>query len=375
MATLTQHGYLVLADISGFTAYLAGVELDHAHEILSDLLETIVGRFKTLLTISKLEGDAVFGYAPESKVPRGETLLDLLESTYVAFRDRQTAMHRRTTCECSACRSIPRLDLKFITHHGDYLLQDVAGIAELLGSDVNLAHRLMKNHVSEATGWHAYALFTEASLGHMGVSPDGMHAQPETYEHLGEVKTYSLNLHERHQAITEARRVFLSPEEADLVLTHDFAAPPPVVWDWLNNPEKRSRWMHDRRWSADARPGGRTSVGSRNHCAHGKNTIIETILDWRPFDYVTGEQIVNNTRMVETVQLEPLPDGAGTRMRDHIKFEMGLPPFLRRPLVKLLLTKMVQYKSDEIHAGLARLMVAEETESTPGPADTQNKPA
>jgi len=41
MDAKTQHGYLVLADISGFTSYLAGVELEHASGILSDLLETI----------------------------------------------------------------------------------------------------------------------------------------------------------------------------------------------------------------------------------------------------------------------------------------------------------------------------------------------
>ncbi len=54
----TQHGYLVLADISGYTAYLAGSEFDHAHDILTDLLEGIVQRFRTALTIAKLEGDA-----------------------------------------------------------------------------------------------------------------------------------------------------------------------------------------------------------------------------------------------------------------------------------------------------------------------------
>ena len=51
METKTQHGYLVLADISGFTSYLVQVELDHAHEILTDLLEAIVGQFRTLLTV------------------------------------------------------------------------------------------------------------------------------------------------------------------------------------------------------------------------------------------------------------------------------------------------------------------------------------
>ena len=60
METKTQHGYLVLADISGFTWYVAGTELEHANEILTEVLELIVARFTPTLTLSKLEGDAVF---------------------------------------------------------------------------------------------------------------------------------------------------------------------------------------------------------------------------------------------------------------------------------------------------------------------------
>ena len=98
----TRHGYLVLADISGYTSYLAQVELEHAHEILTDLLETIVGQFKQALTISKLEGDAVFANVDEEKLPRPETLLELIENTYVAFRRRRDGSQRATTCTCRA---------------------------------------------------------------------------------------------------------------------------------------------------------------------------------------------------------------------------------------------------------------------------------
>ncbi len=50
-ASPIQHSYLVLADISGYTSFLTQTELDHSNEILTDLLETILKRFKTLLTI------------------------------------------------------------------------------------------------------------------------------------------------------------------------------------------------------------------------------------------------------------------------------------------------------------------------------------
>ncbi|MBM4425332.1 MAG: DUF2652 domain-containing protein [Chloroflexi bacterium] len=271
METKTQHGYLVLADITGYTSYLAGVELDHAEEILTDLLEAIVTRFKTLLTIAKLEGDAVFAYVVESKVERGETLLELVEDTYAAFRARVDAIHRRTTCECKACKAIPTLDLKFIVHHGNFIVQSVAGMSEMAGTDVNLIHRLLKNHVGEATGWRAYALFTAASLDHTGISVLDLdpHRQIETYEHIGAVETFSLDLHSRHKAMIDARRVFVTADEADVTFETDLPAPAPIAWQWLNDPHKIVRWSPDRHMVAALRPGGRTAVGARNHCVHG----------------------------------------------------------------------------------------------------------
>src|SRR5262245_32594370 len=102
--TGTQHGYLVLADISGYTSYVAKTELEHSQEIPSELLEVLVSQLTSLLTLSKLEGDAVFAYVSEHKVSRSETILELVEATYVAFKDRVINMNRRTTCTCNACR-------------------------------------------------------------------------------------------------------------------------------------------------------------------------------------------------------------------------------------------------------------------------------
>ena len=37
----------------------------------------------------------------------------------------------------------------------------------------------------------------------------------------------------------------------------------------------------------EAAKGGRRGVGTVNHCMHGPAAIIEEVLDWRPFDYLT----------------------------------------------------------------------------------------
>jgi hypothetical protein len=369
--TKTQHGYLVLADISGYTSYLAGVELDHAHEILTDLLETIVGMFKTILTVSKLEGDAVFAYTPEANLPRGETLLEMIETTYVAFCDRRDSSHRRTTCACAACQNMSNLDLKFFVHHGDYVIQQVSGIRELVGSDVNLAHRLMKNHITEATGWKAYALFTERGLEHLGVRPTDMHVQIETYEHLGDVPTHSLDLHARREELLNARREVIEPKDADYIVTCEYPAPPPVVWEWLTEPRRRTLWAHGVKFSVVARPRGRMGTGAVNHCDHGKTTTVETFLDWRPFDYFTARSEDDSSTMVETFYLEPLGDGSHTRMRDVIKFlkfPFPLPRPLAAPLMRFMMKNMMKY--EDMWKGIGQFIADEQKQAaSPEPVE------
>lgn len=341
MPTLTQHGYLVLADISGYTSYLAGVELDHAHEILTDLLTAIINRFKTLLTISKLEGDAVFAYTPEAKLPRGETLLELVESTYVTFHDRIQSSHRHTTCQCRACQGMSGLDLKFFIHHGDYIIQEITGIRELVGSDVNLAHRLMKNHVAEATGWKAYVLVTEKGLDRLGLRPEGGHAQIETYEHLGDVPTLCFNLRERYEQLMAARRVVVSPQQASVIGQRHYPVPPPVVWDWLNDPRKRAQYTFQPglKFAEILKPGGRKGVGSKTHCIHGEQLAMEeTVLDWKPFDYLTVQQVFSGNVMQVTYQLEPTADGVGTHLTMYIDGEAPMPGPFKRLVFKWMMT-------------------------------------
>ncbi len=199
MERKTQTGYLVLADISGYTSFVAKTEIEHAGLALSYLLETIVEKLDDLLTISKLEGDAVFAYAEESKLKDCKLLLELVDHTYLAFRDKALTLYDQATCPCRACKALPTLDLKFIVHHGEFVIQQVAGIHDLLGTDVNLIHRLLKNHVAESTGWVGYALFTDQALEHMQCSRDNYFKRCESYEHLGDVDIYCMDMHVRYE--------------------------------------------------------------------------------------------------------------------------------------------------------------------------------
>lgn len=362
MSTGTQHGFLLIADISGYTSFVAKTELEHSHEILTELLELIIQKLQPVFTLSKLEGDAVFGYALDGSFGRGETLLEFIESIYIAFRDKQISMKRATTCTCNACRHIPTLDLKFFAHCGDFVIQSVANIRELVGSDVNMIHRLTKNHVSETTGWRAYLMITEKCLTRLGLHLEDAHIQEEEYEHLGKIKTHNIDLHRRYREITESRRIILDEKDADFILSVDFSTPPSVTWEWIQDPDKRNRWgaghVH---WSAGDRPKGRAGNGASNHCAHGKSLSTEVAVDWRPFEYSTAESFENGKKSItETFRFEPLPDG-GTRVHDLIKMHMPLPRFLRAALLKFVMINQHHYDEG---LRMAVRMAAEEFEAS-----------
>jgi len=354
MSTPAQHGYLIIADISGYTSFVAKTELEHSQEILSELLELIVNRFQPTMTISKLEGDAVFVYAPEGVFARSETLVDFVESMYVAFRDKQLSMKRATICTCNACRNIPSLDLKFFIHCGDYIQQKIANIKELVGSDVNLVHRLTKNHVTEVTGWRAYMMFTEQCVNHNGLNLIDIHVQMEEYESLGEIKTLNIDLHKRYGEICEARRIMLEEPDADFIFQMDFPTPPSVTWEWIHNPEKRNIWNGGHvTWSAGDRPRGRPGIGSNNHCAHGNSVSTEVVVDWHPFEYYTTHSFENGKHsFTETVYFEALPNG-GTRIRHTMRMHMPIPRFIRRVALKFVL--ITQNHFDKIMARAAQL--------------------
>src|SRR5262245_30026534 len=135
MSTTPESGFLVLADLTGYTAYLAGSELEHAPTIAGDLLETVVGRLEPPFRLAKFEGDAAFLFAEDGRAD-SSLLVDAIEACYLAFRRRLRSIAQATACDCASCRLAPRLDLKFFVHHGPYVRSRIAGRDELAGPEV-----------------------------------------------------------------------------------------------------------------------------------------------------------------------------------------------------------------------------------------------
>src|SRR6202040_201300 len=152
-----------IADISGYTHFVSGVDLDHAQDIIADIMDTLVRALRPPFRLAKFEGDAAFVYALADKVD-GSLLQDSIEQAYFAFRKGLRSIKQDSSCECQACSRLQSLDVKFVVHHGECIRQKMSGREELSVRHVILVHRLLKNDVGKAFGRHAYALYSDACL-------------------------------------------------------------------------------------------------------------------------------------------------------------------------------------------------------------------
>ena len=203
MKSYTEDGILVLADISGFTAFVTGTELEHGPPIIAELLGEVMRQLSPPLEIQEVEGDAVFALGPEGALVPPAILLGVLEDAFVAFRNRRRELQADESCSCNACRNVGNLDLKIVAHHGQFLRQMVGSRSQAAGVNVILAHRLLKN------GWarsRAYILLTDAVLRWTGLDPTrtGLIAHAERYEHFGDVRYFIKDLESR-SALSQAR--------------------------------------------------------------------------------------------------------------------------------------------------------------------------
>jgi uncharacterized protein YndB with AHSA1/START domain len=340
MLSQPESACLVIADITGYTGFLAGAELDHAQDILADLMNTVVMSFRPTFRLAKLEGDAAFVYviAPELD---GSALQDTIERCYFAFRRRLRDIGQASQCECNACILIPRLDLKFVVHHGLVARQRMAGREELVGREVIVVHRLLKNSVQESLGLGAYALYTSECVAAMGLADPaaaGLREHSETYDVVGEVQGWVRDLEAAWVAEEAQSQVKVVAGDAVWSISYDLPVPPAVAWDWITSPARRQTWQPGLTGFEEATAGGRRGIGTTNHCIHGKDAVIEEVQAWQPPELFTVRMQVpfpGVPKFVLSDILEPAPDGAGTAVtvrigrlanaKDRAKLEQAMP--------------------------------------------------
>lgn len=347
------NGVIVIADISGFTSFLSHSELEPAASLLQTLLDIMLVNTRPPLVVSRLEGDAVLSYALEGAFLRGQTLVEMIEDTYVAFRRALDQLVLNSQCSCKACDFVPKLDLKFFVHYGAFLLLPLGNKhTEMVGSDVNLIHRLTKNHITQETGRLAYVAYTQQAIDQLGLADLAaeMPTVVEAYDHLGEVLVFVQDMRELWQREQPKRFPEVTEEGALTRSDALFPISQVLMWDTITMPEYR--FLLSGQENAEGVRQGNEWIGegSSYECIDGRHVSRHTIYAWDPpRQYTYESQRPFGARGWTTIRVEPRGDQAhltvlvGKSMKNNGTI---------RPIVDALYKRT---SSRKVKTGLARL--------------------
>jgi uncharacterized protein DUF2652 len=196
-----ERGLLLLADISGYSAFLDVVGIAHpemtgqgggpvppAYPFLVSLLDVVGERIAPTWTPVQTEGDAVFAWAPAEPLRgAGERVVEEIGAAYEAFHERLEQVKVLQNHDCQACMVTRTLDLKFVVHEGTFVVQPLASRVHLAGPAVNLVHRLLKNSIAETWGTRAYLFVTDPAAELLGLPAGWGKPHRQQYPDVGDV--------------------------------------------------------------------------------------------------------------------------------------------------------------------------------------------
>jgi hypothetical protein len=187
----TRRALLLIADIGGYTEYMQFHRsmLGHAEAATTRLLEKVVDAARDFHLI-EIEGDAAFLSREADGLDGGATLATITEAAVAMHRafHAERRLVELNLCPCDSCTQTNALKLKFVAHVGEVATQTIKRRRKLIGMDVILVHRLLKNPVQVPE----YVLLSEDLYRSGGSSPAAhpIHEISQDLEGIGPVRTY-----------------------------------------------------------------------------------------------------------------------------------------------------------------------------------------
>jgi hypothetical protein len=148
--TTSPRATLLIADIGGYTDYMSThrMTLAHAEVNTARMLDRMI-RAARGFDLIEIEGDAAFLSRKADTREPDTTVADIVRTAAAMHRAFHLERHYVATnlCPCGGCKQAGNLKLKFVAHVGEVATQSIRGRNKLVGIDVILVHRLLKNTV------------------------------------------------------------------------------------------------------------------------------------------------------------------------------------------------------------------------------------
>lgn len=180
---------ICIPDISGFTRFMSETNINLSAKVIPALLNEIIYSNEIDLKVSEIEGDAIL-FFKKGELPPFRELINQCKSFFTQFYNQLEVLSKKHSEE-KGISNLPNLGLKIILHYGEHVESvQIGSRIKLMGEDVIVAHRLLKNDIRE----EEYLLISEHLLNQYEddtIERDfgwgELKVDEEQYKHIGEI--------------------------------------------------------------------------------------------------------------------------------------------------------------------------------------------
>ncbi|UOQ72758.1 DUF2652 domain-containing protein [Hymenobacter cellulosilyticus] len=138
---------LFIPDISGFTRFIQESGSVLAPQLIADLLEILVEANTLDMEVSEIQGDAILFYRL-GPPPTIQEVVTQCRRIFLDFQNYVRLVERDLDSELSTALRAHDLTIKIIVHFGKVSVAQIRQFTKLMGRDVIVVHRLLKNNVT-----------------------------------------------------------------------------------------------------------------------------------------------------------------------------------------------------------------------------------
>ncbi|WP_054559114.1 DUF2652 domain-containing protein [Croceitalea dokdonensis] len=138
---------ICIPDISGFTQFMSEAEFELSSKIIPSLLNKIIYSNEIGLKVSEIEGDSIL-FFKQGELPNFQDLIYQCKHFHSEFYKQLKKLRTAQTNKPGGDQIPKILGLKIILHYSNEIgMVPVGNHIKLMGEDVIVAHRLLKNKV------------------------------------------------------------------------------------------------------------------------------------------------------------------------------------------------------------------------------------
>ncbi len=127
---------------------MSETNIELSSKIIPALLNKIIYTNEIGLKVSEIEGDAIL-FFKHGKIPEFKSLIDQCKLFFTKFYQQLDVLLMQYVQE-NNIDNTPDLGLKIILHYGEHVESvQIGNRIKLIGEDVIIAHRLLKNDIEE----------------------------------------------------------------------------------------------------------------------------------------------------------------------------------------------------------------------------------